>query len=807
MAIPDPKKGISNGTLFLIFGLFRVKSEFLSDTFMIRQKLLPGCPVGANKIGSSLSILETDNCVTYFLGGDNYFSHPSGDEKARRFALASLMINSHVRARDLEEEPLLIPHRTLMNWVKQHRTDGPSSFFQIADTVKPHVVTEEKRIECARLLAQGLKLSEVARQVGIDASTLRKANKRKPFPTLPPESINSSTSIDSGDSTVTTKSERSRADAATSQAMGVACTRADERVAATMGLVECATSRFEAACDVPMAGLLAGLPALCANGLFIGIGRHMTLPKGFYSVLHILLTLGFMALARIRRPEGLRHIPPGEFGKVIGLDRVPEVRTLREKVSIMAQSGNPEAWMKELSRFWMECEPEEAGYLYIDGHVRVYNGEKADLPRRFVSREKLCLRGTTDYWINDALGRPFFVVSKAITSGLADCLLNDIVPELLISVPKQPTELELEQDPLLHRFVMIFDREGSSYELFSGLWKNRIGAISYRKNVKDVWPETEFTLQEVPVPGGGNTVMKLALRESKLSSGSKSMPVIEVRRLTDTGHQTSIITSAQRLGNLVIAGRMFARWCQENFFAYMIQHYDLDGLVEYGVEEVPGTKLVVNPKWRDLDFTVKKTLHEKRKLQIALGKLAEKDNKAESKIDSETDSTSDAKVAISKASKAANKKESLLVQKKAELVESIQAVQKELEKLRAERRTTARKVTVGSLTKEEQPTQLPPLNKMLTDTIKMIAYRAETGLVATLRKYLNNEDEARALIRQLFVSAGDIEPCKKTNTLTIKIHRMTSPVQDKAIENLLEELTRMEFCHPETGAKLIYSLV
>ena len=111
-----------------------------------------------------------------------------------------------------------------------------------------------------------------------------------------------------------TKSERSRADAEVATALGTACTRADERTAAAMGLADCATTRFEMGSDISLGGLLAGLPALCANGLFTGIGKHLNLPQGFYSTLHILLTLGFMALARIRRPEGLRNQPPGELG-------------------------------------------------------------------------------------------------------------------------------------------------------------------------------------------------------------------------------------------------------------------------------------------------------------------------------------------------------------------------------------------------------------------------------------------------------------------------------------------------------------
>ena len=291
------------------------------------------------------------------------------------------------------------------------------------------------------------------------------------------------------------------------------------------------------------------------------------MPNGFYSALHILILLGFMALARIRRPEGLRHVPPGELGKVVGLDRAPEVRTLREKIAVMADNGTPEQWMRELSRTWMEADPQEAGYLYVDGHVRVYHGSGTLLPRRYVSRERLCLRGTTDYWINDALGRPFFVVSQTLNDGFASALLNEIVPELLASVPGQPSEADLATDPLLHRFVVIFDREGSHHSLVSDLWERRIGAVTYRKAVDDRWGESEFIETDVPVPGGGSTRMKLAVRETVLSAGKNSIPVREVRRLTRTGHQTAIITTARRLSDPVVAGRMFSRWCQENYFA------------------------------------------------------------------------------------------------------------------------------------------------------------------------------------------------------------------------------------------------
>jgi hypothetical protein len=571
------------------------------------------------------------------------------------------------------------------------------------------------------------------------------------------------------------KSERSRADAEAAEGMGTACTRADERIAAAMGLVESATARFEAGHDVQMAGLLSGLPALCANGLLTGLGKHLNLPKGFYSALHILLTLGFMALGRIRRPEGLRHVPPGELGKVIGLDRVPEVRTLRQKVSLMARAGDPGAWMKELAKGWMEDDPDEAGYLYVDGHVRVYHGDKTNLPRRYVSRERLCLRGTTDYWVNDAIGRPFFVISKAVTEGLADSIVKDILPELLASVPGQPTAEELDDDPQLHRFVVVFDREGATHSLLAALWKRRVGAMTYRKNVKDVWPESEFAEQDVPIPGGGGARMRLATRETRISAAKESIPVTEVRRLTASGHQTAIVTTARRLGNTAIASRMFARWCQENFFAYMMQHYDIDGLIEYGVEPVPGALTVVNGQWRELDKAVRKARLAERKLQANLARRTAR--------------------------------EGAEIQKNAETVEALQAAQAELVRLRAERKATPKKVTIDSLPRDQRPTQLPPLNKTLLDAVKMIAYRAETALVGLLRPHLKKEEEARALVRELFVTSADIEPNDAAKTLTIRVHRMAAPVHDKAIAALLEDLTKLEFRHPETGAKIVYTLV
>jgi hypothetical protein len=147
-----------------------------------------------------------------------------------------------------------------------------------------------------------------------------------------------------------------------------------------------------------------------------------------------------MGLTRINNAEQLREQAPGEFGKLLGLDRAPEVRCLRSKVKSLSGPVAVERWAATLSQEWMKRDPDAAGTLYIDGHVRVYHGHLTQLPKRHVSREKLCLRGITDYWVNDGTGQPFFVVEKTVDPGLLKTLEQDIIPRLRNDIPNQPSE-------------------------------------------------------------------------------------------------------------------------------------------------------------------------------------------------------------------------------------------------------------------------------------------------------------------------------------------------------------------------------
>ena len=539
--------------------------------------------------------------------------------------------------------------------------------------------------------------------------------------------------------------------------------------------------RFEPCRAVTFGGVLCALPALAENGLFDHQAKLPALPEGYYARLHILLLLAYMALCRIRTAEQLRYQPAGELGKLMGLDRIPEVRTLRAKLALLTQS--PEAvaaWVSALSEQWLRRDPEAAGVLYVDGHVRVYHGDLAVLPRRYVSRERLCLRGTTDYWVNDWIGQPYFVVSSEFNDGLVKALREQIVPRLLREVPGQPTAEQLQADPRRHRFLLVFDREGSSPTFFRQMWQShRIACVSYRKEPMELWEPSEFVEHAVSMPGGGVVNMRLAERGTDWSHG---FWVREIRKLSQDGHQTSLITTAYGLDDTRIAACLFSRWSQENFIKYMMQHFAIDALSEHGVEDVDETKEVVNPAWRQQDAQVRSLRQQLQKRQAAYA-------------------------AVEMDSALRTGEVQRYQAKKSELREAVEGLQRQLDQAKEDRKAIARRMAIKDLPESEKIKRLLPLRKQFLDTIKMIAYRAETGLCALLRDEVGRIEDVRPLLRDLFRHDANLLPDPEHKRLTVEIHHMTNPQADTAIAKLLDKLNTLAFPYPGTNLVLHFKLV
>jgi hypothetical protein len=655
---------------------------------------------------------------------------------------------------------------------QQLRERGAESFFQKRPGRKAGtILTGERLAQAQQLLNEGLSRAEVSAELQIKTDTLRKALKDG---RLTPAANRADTSS----ATASTQSERTQADAQAGTQIGVGATNTPDRAAAARGLINAVKSQFQACLDVPMVGLLCALPAVLANGLLSGIDKLGKI-QGYYSLTQILLVLVFMMLARIRSVEQLRGYAPGEFGKLIGLDRIPEVRCLRSKMDDIAGEGHVDQWACALSEGWLQEVKDRLGFLYIDGHIKVYGGQ-VELPRRFVSRQRLCLRGISSYWVNDAIGQPFFVIEKQIDPGLIGVIKNDIVPRLIEEVPGQPSEEALAADPHLHRFVIVFDREGYSPDFFKHLWdEHRIGCLSYKKNCTDNWAEEEFNAVKTTTATGEPVEMKLAERGVYL--GKTRVLVKEVRKLTGSGHQTAIICTAKRLEAAQIAPGMFARWSQENFFAYAMHHFNIDALTSHSTESFSGTETVVNPHWRDLD----------RRQRSLTGKL----NQMRAKY---------LAMDTQKRAEPSHRQHGQWVLSKAELLDEIESGTQQLQQVKAAKKEVKRHVQLEELPEQNQFAKLSSSRRTLLNTIAMIAYRAETAMALLLECYDYPLSPARALLQDLFVRSGDLLPDYSTNILNIHLHSAATPKDNRAINELLKELNETETVFPNTDLKMVF---
>jgi hypothetical protein len=565
---------------------------------------------------------------------------------------------------------------------------------------------------------------------------------------------------------------RSEEDAqAGEESLGVAARWLEARMMAATGQMQEVQTLFGHHQSVEHAAVLLAMPALISQGLLQARQVYQCLPKGYYGLEHILLLLANMALLRIHNPEQLKTCKPGELGKIIGLDRVPEVKCLREKLSQIVLQNKAEEFERHLSKQWIE--QQACLYFYIDGHVRIYHGQQASLQKKFVSRQKLCLAGTTEYWVNDHNGQPFMFFIGDLNERLKDAIEQQIVPALI----EDTQNIVPADDSGQPRFTIIFDRECYEPAFFARLWKNfRIAVITYRKHVKETWALEDFKDVETQV-NEEKVSMQICEKQVQLNEHAFR----EIRKLSSKNHQTSVITTHPTLEQATVAAQMFSRWSQENFFKYMIAEFDFDKMINYGTEVLDQNKQVVNPAYSILYHMRKKLIEKRRRLEAQLFEAIEKN------IDQSINET---------------KK---WLHKQAELKEKIEVLQLEINlKVEALSKTPS-KIKLADMSEEKRYNRLKKESKMFMNIMKMIAYRAETVLVNLIRPYYNNhENDRRQIIQTMLSSSASLEPDYEKNILKVTVHSQSTPRANKALQHLCDELNQTETSYPQTNLKLVF---
>jgi transposase len=540
-----------------------------------------------------------------------------------------------------------------------------------------------------------------------------------------------------------------------------------DRLFAHLGLLDDAAPLFRAGSHVPGAGVLLALPALIESGV-IEVAREVygSLAPAFYGLRTTIVALVLMALLRIKRPEGLKEHPPDDLGRVLGLDRAPEVKTLRRKLRRLAALGRTTEFGRALARRRVASRGQALGFLYVDGHVRAYHGQHP-IPKAHVARMRISMPATTDYWVGDDAGDPLFLVTAEANAGLVEML-----PKILAEVR-----------PLLgeRRVTVVFDRGGWSPQLFQKIIADGFDILTYRKAPYRRVAKRRFETYPTGAAGGSESYI-LADQPVRLRlPAHKQLALRQVTRLSDDGrHQTPILTSRRDLCAPEIATRMFGRWKQENFFKYLREEYALDALVEYDVEPDNPLREVPNPARREIDNQLRQARANLAELEAQYG-LAALDNPEQARP-----TIRGFKIAHGKIGRA--------IRQALERVATLEA-----RRTKIPTHIPVQQVVTGEVVK------LAPERQHLVSLLKMVAYQAESDLVRLVAPhYRRVEDEGRTLIHNALASSADIEV--DAHELRVRLTPLSSPHRTVAIASLCEDLNAAKVTFPGTRLRLRLSV-
>lgn len=732
---------------------------------------MPFFPSGTKLINSTLGFRLQDDFVYYLHNGSPIFCHGKNEIPTYRYVCGSLVVNNLCTISELASA-LGVGTKNIARYAKKFREQGTSSFFTKPDRRgQCHKITEELMQRAQEVLNSGHSYQKTGQAIGVTEGAIRyhvgRGNLEKPVSVCSKEQGQGST-----------PQQRNTWDTEAASVLGVAATWVEERIAASRQGLESTPIKFETHQSVEKAGVLLLLPFLLSQGLLTYKRFYRELEKGYYDLRFIILLLALMYLCRIKNPEQLKQHHSGDMGKLMGLDRVPEAKNLRKKVKQIKQQGQAQEWNQYLAGEWMD--EQDNHIYYVDGHVQQYFGYKATLGKKYISRQKLCSPGVTEYWVNSSSGMPYLVITGQVNEKLQQMLSEQIVPQIKKLVEAKQTDRDKAKDADTPLFTIVFDREAYSPIFFKQLWQeHQVAVITYKKNVKDKWATTDFASHPIQVHG---EEVEMNLAEKTVTLAGMSMR--EVRKFNpDTQHQTAIITTYKKLDLKQVAVYMFSRWTQENFFRYLRLDYALDKLTEYAINQLDDELEVRNPKYSKLTDELKKIREKITRRQAQLFLLTEQ------------------------SAKAAVDGQEPLAKKQAQITEQVEELQKQVQRLLDERKQQPVKIKIGQMPEHSRYNKLDSEAKLFQNIIKMICYRAETAFTQLLSSAFRKKDnEMRMFAKQVIQTKGDITPDYQNQTLTVELYSLATPRDNKEIAKICDLLNDTQTLYPGTKLRLVYKI-
>ena len=743
------------------------------------QAPLPWLPEGAAEIAPGVGLVSgEDGSGTVWVHGMATFCWDAEDEAARKLAAVQLYDLEAATQKQIAAAFGTDPV-TVYRWVAACREQGLAGLLPGQRGPKgPSKLTPELTRKIRGLRQEGLSHAAIAARCGVSPFAVRTAL----------GTVGSRAAAAAGEETA---GQEPRADAAGDGweqealpeqrellVLPDPVPRDCERAASRFGLLgEGAVPVFTPGARYPLAGLLLALPALQHTGL-LACARTVygRIRSGFYGLELVLVACVFLALLREPRAEGATRVPPAALGRVLGLDRAPEVKTIRRKLAELATAGKAADLQLAIASHHAATRPDELGLLYIDGHTRAYFGTR-DVQKMHLGRLGRPGPGTEETWVTTGKGDPLLVVIAEPSDSLA-AQIRAILPDLRKITGEAAKPL------------LCFDRGGWSPDLFAAITAAGFDLLIYRKAaagkpVPDIsddlfaaasWTgddgrEREYDLAETPA-------------ELPVTAGEHKGEVLDLRQVTrrGKGHQIHLLTSRDA-GALPPAAAVYAmtgRWREENYFRYGRAHFGLDALDSYDVTPDDPDRKVPSPAKKTAAAAVK----------AAKKALADAEAARQAKLDALRRPAPGTTAVITNTDLA-------------KLDAPVDTARRKLETAQAAQKATPAKIPLG----EHNPAmvRLDTETKLITHAIRMAAFNAETTLARALNgSYSRADDEAYALIREAFNASGDIIP--GNGTLTIRLDPLSAPRRTQAIAALCDKLNATRSKYPGTDLILRYEI-
>jgi transposase len=724
-------------------------------------------------IGEAVALVEDNDGGRVFLRGELVYAWSARDVPLRRLAAVQLVVNKAARVGDVAAA-FGVDAATLWRWGQHLSATGVSGLVSDKRGPKgPSRLSPQVVADITARRAAGTSFRKIATATGVSYTSVRRVC--APAATGPADGSDHDVEHDTGP---------------VGDELPVLPPPADrdaERAAARWGKLPHAEPVFTPAARVPLAGLLLAIPALQATGLLPCATQVFGgLRNGFYGLDTMLVEGVLRALAGEPRAEGATRIDPHALGRVLGLDRGPEVKTIRRNITALAGTGRAGELLAAMAAAHVarldQANPDLLAVFYVDGHVRAYQGGRK-VAKTHLSRLKFPAPATVETWVSDASGDPVLVVMADPGASLA-MELRRLLPDLRRAVGD-------------HRRILVgFDRGGWSPALFAHMDAQGFDVLTWRKGFAENVDPTLFADTAHTDETGRTHAWRVADTTVDLPVGEHD-EVFTMRQVTllvannkngrgehgqDSTRQIHILTTRTDLPVEQVIYRMGSRWRQENYFRYARMHFDLDSHDAYATTDDDPTRMVPNP--------AKKKAH-----QQVLAARARYDRALAATDAALLDAVSP------------SQGQAVLITNTDHdrLTADLRAAESNLDTAQGAHRAVPARLRLGQVNPGQQVLDIQ--TKLISHAIRMAAFNTATALARDIRVhtgYARANHEAHTLIRQALTGSGDIDP--GNGTLTVRLDPLPTQRATTAIAQLCEHLTATQTRYPGTNLTLRYEV-